>query len=225
MIFGIIVAAGKSERMGIDVDKAFLSLGSKPILAYSLMAFERCAAIDGVVLVVRKDRLDSARGLTQMFGFAKVRGIVAGGPSRQASVSIGLAELGADVQIVAVHDGARPCVTPELIGETVKSAKRHGSGVAAVKITDTIKEVDRGFVVARTVDRTKLWAVQTPQTFRVDLLNRAYENVAKKRVTVTDEASAVELMGEDVHLVPSALSNIKITTPEDLALAATLLKV
>lgn len=225
MIFGIIVAAGKSERMGLDVDKAFLSLGTRPVLAYSLLAFEQCPMIDGVILVVRKDRLESARGLAKIFGCDKVRKIVAGGTSRQSSVMIGLAELGDDVRTVVVHDGARPCVTSDLICETIKSAKRHGSGVAAVKITDTIKEVDRGMVVARTVDRTKLWAVQTPQAFKVELLSRAYANVKKKKLTITDESSSIEALGEDVHLVPAPLSNIKITTPEDLALAGTILKV
>jgi 2-C-methyl-D-erythritol 4-phosphate cytidylyltransferase len=225
MIFGIIVAAGKSERMGSDVDKAFLSLGTRPVLAYSLLAFEQCPMIDGVVLVVRKDRMDSARGLAQIFGCDKVRKIIAGGLSRQLSVMNGLAELGDDVRTVVVHDGARPCVTSDLICETIKSAKRHGSGVAAVKITDTIKEVDRGMVVARTVDRKKLWAVQTPQSFKVELLTRAYGNVEKKKLAITDEASAVEALGEPVHLVPAPLANIKITTPEDLALAAMILKV
>lgn len=225
MIFGIIVAAGKSERMGADVDKAFLSLGTRPVLAYSLLAFQQCPMIDGVILVVRKDRLESARGLTQVFGCDKVRKIVPGGATRQASVTAGLAALGDDVQIVAVHDGARPCVTPDLISETVKSAKRQGSGVAAVKITDTIKEVDRGTVVTRTVDRSKLWAVQTPQTFKVDLLRNAYALVSKKRLAVTDEASAIEAAEEAVHLVPASVANIKITTPEDLALAAAILKV
>ncbi len=225
MIFGIIVAAGKSERMGSDVDKAFLSLGTRTVLSYSLLAFEQCPVIDGVVLVVRKDRLDSARGLVQIFGCSKVRAVIAGGATRQASVINGLAELGKDVRVVAVHDGARPCVTPDLIAETVKSAKRHGSGVAAVKITDTIKEVDRGLVVSRTVDRTKLWAVQTPQTFRVELLVKAYQHVEKKALAVTDEASAVEAIGESVYLVPASWSNIKITAPADLALASTILKV
>jgi 2-C-methyl-D-erythritol 4-phosphate cytidylyltransferase len=112
-----------------------------------------------------------------------------------------------------------------LIAETIKSAKRHGSGVAAVKITDTIKEVDRGMVVSRTVDRTKLWAVQTPQTFKRELLAQAYEQVGKKKLAITDEASALEALGEEVHLVTAPLTNIKITTPEDLALATTVLKV
>jgi 2-C-methyl-D-erythritol 4-phosphate cytidylyltransferase len=160
-----------------------------------------------------------------MFGCDKVRKIVAGGPSRQASVMLGLAELGDDVRVAAVHDGARPCVTSDLIAETVKSAKRYGSGVAAVKITDTVKEVDHGMLVARTVDRSKLWAVQTPQTFKVECLMRAYENAKKKKLVVTDEASAVEALGEEVHLVPAPLSNIKITTPEDLTLATAILKV
>ena len=225
MIFGIIVAAGKSERMGADVDKAFLSLGTRPVLMYSLQAFEQCPLIDGVILVVRKDRLDAARGMIQMFGFSKVRKVVAGGASRQLSVMLGLAELKDDVKIVAVHDGARPCVTPALIQETILSAKKQGTGVAAVKVTDTIKEVDRGTLVVRTVDRSKLWAVQTPQTFRVDWLNKAYANARKKKLTVTDEASAVEASGEPVHLVPAPATNIKITTPADLALASVILKV
>lgn len=225
MNFGIVVAGGKSERMGPDVDKAFLTLGTKPVLAYSLQAFERCPDIDGVILVVRKDRLDAGRGLIQIFGCSKVRKVVAGGHQRQDSVWNGLSQLGEEVKIVAVHDGARPCVTPELISETVRSAKRCGSGVAAVKITDTVKDVERSFKVLKTVDRTKLWGVQTPQTFRLDILRKAFAVVRKKKATVTDEASAVELLGEDVHLVPSSLSNIKITSPEDLGLAAAFLRI
>jgi 2-C-methyl-D-erythritol 4-phosphate cytidylyltransferase len=225
MILGIIVAAGKSERMGTDVDKAFLSLGTRPVLAYSLLAFEQCPMIDGVVLVVRKDRVDAARGLAQIFGCAKVRKVLAGGATRQASVILGLDALGEDTKIVAVHDGARPCVTPDMITETITMAKRTGSGVAAVKVTDTLKEVARGTTVSHTVDRAKLWAVQTPQTFRADLLRKAYAFVEKKKLTVTDESSAVEACGEAVHLVPTTWQNIKITTPADLALAAAILKV
>jgi 2-C-methyl-D-erythritol 4-phosphate cytidylyltransferase len=225
MNFGVIVAAGKSERMGPNVDKAFLTLGTKPVLAYSLLAFEKCPDIDGVILVVRKDRLEAGRGLVQVFGCSKVKRVVAGGAQRQDSVRNGLSELSEDVRIVAVHDGARPCITPDLISETVKAAKRYGSGVAAVKITDTVKEVEKGFTVSRTIDRTKLWGVQTPQAFRKELLLKAFEIVKKKRLVVTDEASAVELTGEDVHLVASALSNVKITNPDDLALAAAFLKI
>lgn len=225
MNFGIIVAAGKSERMGPGVDKAFLSMGMKPVLAYSLTAFENCPDIDGVVLVVRKDRLDTARGLVQIFGCSKVQRIIAGGQQRQDSVAGGLAAVPDEAVVVAVHDGARPCVTPALISETIKAARRYGSGVAALKVTDTIKEVQRGLLVHSTVDRSRLWAVQTPQAFRADILRKAFEHVKAKHKTVTDEASAVELLGEAVHLVPSVPANIKITTPDDLALASALLKI
>jgi 2-C-methyl-D-erythritol 4-phosphate cytidylyltransferase len=221
--YGIIVAGGRSERMGAKVDKAFLSLGPRPVLAHSLMAFERCTDIEGIVLVTRKERLDAARSLADMFGCSKLIQIVAGGAMRQASVQNGLAALPDDAAVVAVHDGARPMVSPELISETIKTAKRYGSGVAAVRINDTVKYVERGLKVTRTLDRSKLWAVQTPQTFKVKLLRDAFAVVTEKNAVVTDEASAVELMGEPVHLVESSVMNIKITTPEDLAVATTLL--
>ena len=224
MNVGIIVAGGKSQRMGSDVDKAFLSLGTKPVLAYSVDAYERCQDIDSIVLVVRKDRLNAARGMVQMFGFNKVEHVIVGGTQRQASVQNGLDVLDDDVKVVSVHDGARPCLTPDVISETIKAAKRYGSGVAAVKITDTVKEVQRGVTVSKTIDRTKLWAVQTPQTFKIDLLQKAFDNLKKKKTSVTDEAMAVELINKDVRLVPACLSNIKITTPDDMRLAGALLK-
>jgi 2-C-methyl-D-erythritol 4-phosphate cytidylyltransferase len=224
MNYGIIVAAGKSERIGLNVDKAFLTLGTKPVLAYSLQAFQDCALIDGVILVVRKDRLESARGLVQIYGYSKVKRIVVGGTLRQNSVMNGLAELPDDARVVAIHDGARPCVMPQLIEETIKSAKRFGSGVAAVKITDTVKEVEHGLLVAKTIDRTKLWAVQTPQTFKREILAAAMQRVLKSKATVTDEASALELAGYEVHLVSASWANLKVTIPDDLKYAAALLK-
>jgi 2-C-methyl-D-erythritol 4-phosphate cytidylyltransferase len=221
----IIVAAGKSERMGVGTDKAFLSLGPRPVLAWSLLAFEQCHDIDQIVLVVRKDQLLAARGVTQMFGISKMREIVAGGVRRQDSVANGLEVLDPDTRIVAVHDGARPCITPDLIAETIRSAKRVGSGVAATRVVDTIKFVERGTTVDRTLDRDKLWAVQTPQTFKIDILRKAYAKVAEKNAVVTDEAAAVELLGEPVRLVEWTRTNPKITTAEDLPVAAALLKI
>jgi len=221
---GIIVAGGKGERMGPDVDKAFLSLGAKPVLVYSLMAFEKCPDVEEVILVVRKERIESARRAVQMFGCKKVVKIVAGGNQRQHSVAHGLAELNEGSEVVAVHDGARPCVMPSLISETIKSARQYGSGVAAVKITDTVKEVERGTTISQTIDRTKLWRVQTPQTFKVALLRKAFEMVAKKKIKITDEASSVELICDNVRLVQSSSSNIKITSPDDLVLAAALMR-
>jgi 2-C-methyl-D-erythritol 4-phosphate cytidylyltransferase len=176
------------------------------------------------VLVVRKDRLNAARGMVQMFGFNKVDHIIVGGSSRQQSVAKGLDVLDEDTKIVSVHDGARPCLQAETISDTIKAAKRYGSGVAAVKITDTVKEVQRGVTVSKTIDRTKLWAVQTPQTFKLDVLKDAFQALGKKKAKVTDEAMAVELIGKQVRLVPACLSNIKITTPDDMRLAGALLK-
>lgn len=224
MNYGIIVAAGKGERMGPNVDKAFLSLGTMPVLAYSVIAFEKCPDIDGIIIVVRKERVDTARGMVRLYGCSKVRRVVPGGTRRQESVENGLACLGDEVTVVAVHDGARPCVTPLLISQTVEMAKKNGSGVAAVKVTDTIKYVERGSTVSKTIDRSKLWAVQTPQTFKVSLLREALAHVHKKHMTVTDEASAVEALGQKVRLVPGPANNIKITSPDDLPLAVALLK-
>jgi 2-C-methyl-D-erythritol 4-phosphate cytidylyltransferase len=221
----ILVAAGKSTRMGSNTDKAFLSLGSRPVIAWSLLAFEQCPMIDQIVLVVRKEQMLAAKSVAQMFGISKLRQVVAGGSRRQDSVVNGMREMAPETRIVVVHDGARPCVTPELIEATIKTAKRNGCGVAASRVWDTIKYVERGLTVDRTVDRAKLWAVQTPQAFKVELLQRAYETVEEQKAVVTDEASAVELIGEPVRLVEWPRHNVKITTAEDLPLAAAVLKI
>jgi len=221
----IIVAAGKSERMGVETDKAFLSLGPRPVLAWSLLAMEQCPDIDQIVLVVRKDRIPAARGMVQMFGISKIRAVVAGGARRQDSVWNGLEALDPDTRIVAVHDGARPCLSSDLVSETIRSAKRFGSGVAASRMVDTIKLVERGTTVERTLDRDKLWAVQTPQTFKIEILRKAYVALKKNDSLVTDEAAAVELLGEPVRLVEWAKPNPKITTAEDLPVAAALLRI
>lgn len=216
----IIVAAGKSTRMGQNTDKAFLSLGSKPVIAWSLLAFEECSDIDQIILVVRKEQLIAARSVVQMFGIAKLGEIIQGGTKRQDSVMNGMKVIDPETRFVVVHDGARPAVSPELISNTIKSAKRNGCGIAASRIWDTVKYVERGITVDHTVDRSKLWAVQTPQAFNVELLQRAYKEVVARKAVVTDESSAVELIGEKVRLVEWLRPNIKITTAEDLPLAA-----
>ena len=224
MNVAIIVAAGKSERMGTGVDKAFLSLGSKPIIAWSLLAFEACSDIDQIILVVRKDQVLAAKTVGQMFGISKLRTILPGGGKRQDSVMCGIANIERETRFIVVHDGARPCVTPELISETLRYAKRNGCGIAACRVWDTIKYVERGTTVDHTLDRAKLWAVQTPQAFNAELLKRAYKAVVEKKATVTDEAGAVELLGEPVRLVEWTRPNIKITTVEDMPLATVAMK-
>ncbi len=220
MVTAIIVAAGKSDRMGAGTDKAFLNLGPKPVIAWSLLAFEGCTDIDQIVLVVRKDQIIGAKAVVRMFGISKIRAVVAGGQKRQNSVMNGLKEIDSDTRIVVVHDGARPCVTPATISETVKLAKRCGAAVVGCHIWDTVKFVEKGSTVTRTEDRTKLWAVQTPQAFNAQLIRRAYAEAEKAKVEVTDDASAVELLGEPVKIYETNVPNLKITTVEDLQLAA-----
>ncbi len=222
---GIIVAAGRSERMGAKMDKAFLSLGPRPLLAWSLMAFEECQDIDEIVIVVRREQLIAARGVTAMFGCSKVTKIIAGGAKRQVSVQNGLEALGEDARYVVVHDAARPCVTPDMITATLKTARRYGSGVIGMKMTDTVKLVEKGLMVTETIDRNKVWAVQTPQTFKFKVLQKALEKAQAEDITVSDESQAVELFGETVHLVSSLAPNMKITTPDDLPVAAAILGV
>lgn len=220
MVTAIIVAAGKSERMGAATDKAFLNLGPKPVVAWSLLAFERCADVDQIVLVVRKEQIVAAKAVVRMFGISKVRAVVAGGARRQDSVANGLKELDVDTRLVVVHDGARPCVTPETVAETVKLARRCGAAVVGQRIWDSVKLVEKGTSVTRTEDRTRLWTVQTPQAFDVRLLRRAYAVVAEERLEVTDDASAVEHLGETVKIYETEKPNFKITTVEDLQVAA-----
>lgn len=224
MVTAIIVAAGKSERMGGGADKAFLSLGSKPVVAWSLLAFEKNADIDSIILVVRKDQVTAAKAVARMFGISKLAKIVAGGARRQDSVQAGLKEVDSDTRIVAVHDGARPCVSQEVISDVIKSAKRGAASVTGCRMRDTVKIVEKGSTVSQTVDRSKYWAVQTPQAFPYSMLRKAYAAVEAEQKEVLDDAQAVEAMGESVKICESNKLNIKITTPEDLQIAAAILK-
>ena len=221
MTTAIIVAAGKSERMGTGTDKAFLSLGNKPVVAWSLLAFERCADVDRIVLVVRKEQQLAAKAVARMFGISKLIAIVPGGNKRQESVQAGLAACDADTRFVVVHDGARPCITPDVVSEVVKLAKRVGAATVGHRITDTVKRVEKGTAVSGTEDREKLWAVQTPQAFHFRILANAYKNLGKNEVT--DDCQAVELSGETVRIYENRAPNFKITTVEDLQIASAML--
>lgn len=223
--WGIIIACGKDEQISPEVDTPFLNLGSKPVLTYSLMTYEQCPEVTGIVVVVSKDRIDSVTGMAQMFGFLKVQKIVAGSGQRQSSVVSGLRALDEEVSIVSVHDASRPGVTVDLLSETIKAAKRYGSGVTAMEIRETVKAVEKGLTASKTLRNGALWAVQTPQSFRRDLLEKGYRAASKKRMSVEDDSSAFELTGEEVHLVESVPSNIKIRAPGDFNLAAALMRI
>lgn len=218
----IIVAAGKSERMGANVDKAFLSLVDKPVVAWSLLAFERCPDIDRIVLVVRKEQQLAAKAVAKMFGISKLDKVVAGGKTRAESVAAGFAACDVDTRMVVVHDGARPLVKSDLISEVVKAAKRSPAVAVGRPMTDSVKRVEKGVTVSETVPREKLWTVQTPQAFQVKEFRAAYQALGKK--DVTDDCQALELNGVATKILLSLKPNVKITTPEDLQLAAALLK-
>ena len=222
MTTAIILAAGKSERMGGKVDKAFLSLVDKPVVAWSLMAFEKCADIDRIVLVVRKDQIVASKAVVRMFGVSKVGQIVAGGAKRQESVEAGLAACDADTRYVVIHDGARPLVTPEVISAVVAAVKKSPAVAVGQPVIDTLKFCEKGTVVTKSVDREKLWTVQTPQAFQVKELRAAYKALGAKEVT--DDCMAIELNGGAVKIVENLKPNFKITTVEDLQLAGMLLK-
>ena len=222
MTTAIILAAGKSERMGGGVDKAFLSLVDKPMVAWSLLAFERCADIDRIVLVVRKEQLIACKAVVKMFGISKIDKIVAGGGKRQESVDAGFKACDLDTRYVVVHDAARPLVTSALVSEVVAAVKRSPAVTVGRPVTDTLKLCEKGAVVTKTVDRDKLWAVQTPQAFQVKELRAAYRALGKKEVS--DDCMAVELNGVTVRIVENRRPNVKVTYPEDLELAGKLLR-
>lgn len=222
MTTAILLAAGKSSRMGANVDKAFLSLVDKPVVAWSLLALERCSDIDRIVLVVRKDQLLASKAVARMFGISKIFKIVAGGAKRQESVAAGLAACDIDTRYVVVHDAARPLVTPEVISEVVKNVKRFPAVTVGYPMTDTVKRCDKGSIVSETLSREKLWAVQTPQAFQISELRAAHKALGKTEAS--DDCMAVELNGGTVKIVTNLKPNIKITTAEDLQAAGAMLK-
>ena len=222
MTTAIIVAAGKSTRMGAGTDKAFLSLGSKPVLAWSLLAFERCKDVDRIVLVVRKDQQVAAKAVARMFGISKLQSIVPGGNRRQDSVQAGLDACDVDTRYVLIHDGARPCITSEVISEVVKLVKRVPAVAVGRRMIDTVKRVEKGTTVVETVDRSTLWTVQTPQAFQIKVIRDAYKALGKNEVT--DDCQVVESNGGQVKIYETNMPNLKITTVEDLQIAGALLK-
>jgi 2-C-methyl-D-erythritol 4-phosphate cytidylyltransferase len=217
MLSAIIVAAGSSQRMGFD--KLFALLGEKPVVAHTLDAFERTECVDEIILVGRADRLPELQELVNRAEFKKVRHVIPGGEHRQDSVQAGLNALTPAARYVAVHDGARALVTPDQIGRVFAHCQAHGAAALAEPITDTLKRADQDYFVSGGVDRAGLYAMQTPQIFSRDLLAEAYDAVAARKLSITDEVSAIELLGAKVLLVPNEEFNPKITYPRDLLLA------
>jgi 2-C-methyl-D-erythritol 4-phosphate cytidylyltransferase len=222
MLSAIIVAAGDSRRMGFD--KLFAMVAGKPVIAHTICAFERAGSVGEIIVVGREDRLDEIKAILRDENFKKVQSIVPGGKHRHDSVRAGLDHLGAGAKYVAVHDAARPLITPEQIERLLEQCRMHAAASLAEPISDTLKYADAEFFVTGPVDRHQLYAMQTPQVFERQLIEDAYRAVYKERVSVTDEVSAVERLGRKVILVPNKDLNFKITYPRDLDLAEFVLK-
>ena len=235
----IIVAAGRGKRMGKP--KQFLKIAGRPMLEWTLSAFQKSRIIDGIILVIEKENIPRVKQLK----FSKLIAVVEGGEERQDSVAKGLSELPASSEIILVHDGARPGVTGDRILSAVKAARRYGAAVVGVPVKDTIKMTNgkcsrfagsrnnysniveagqmtnEGAKILRTLDRNNLWAAQTPQAFRKSIIIKAYSEIKGE---FTDDAGLVEKMGYPVKMVIGSYENIKVTTPEDLKLMGIILK-
>jgi 2-C-methyl-D-erythritol 4-phosphate cytidylyltransferase len=224
MNIAIIAAAGRGTRLGGKRAKQFIELAGKPVIIHTLEKFERCAEIQEVIVVLPAG--DAAEFLAQAgrHGLRKLARAVAGGATRAESVWCGLqAVRAATAEIVAVHDGVRPFVTPDEISRTVRAAQDTGAAILVAPAVDTIKEVEDNRVV-RSLDRTRLRRALTPQCFRYELLRRAYEQRPELLATATDDSSLVEALGATVSIVEGDARNIKITRSEDVSLAELLLK-
>ncbi len=216
----VIVAAGSASRMG-GIDKVMAPLQGEPMILHTVRQFQNCDAIKEIVIVTRSELLVPIMDLCH--SFSKVTAVVVGGDSREKSVDMGLTALSDKAKLVAVHDGARPLVTWQLIDRVVRAANSYGAAAPGIPVKDTVKQVVGGIVEA-TPDRSKLRAVQTPQAFDYDLLRGALKKAAQDGLKLTDDCSAVEHMGMSVKIVEGDEENIKITTPMDLKIAELLLE-
>ena len=216
----VIVAAGSASRMG-GIDKVMAPLGGEPMIVRTVRAFQDCDAIASIVIVTREDLIRPISGLCRDMG--KVAAVVAGGKTRQESVHLGLNALPKGTKLAAVHDGARPLISWQVIDRVVRAANTYGAAAPAIPVKDTIKVVQGG-LVKETPDRSSLAAVQTPQVFDFDLLRGALRKAEEDGATVTDDCSAVERTGMKIKIVEGDERNLKVTTPMDLKIAELLLE-
>ncbi len=223
-VSAIIVAAGKGSRMHAKLNKQYLMLSDKPVLAHTLEAFERTEIISEIILVIHEEDHRLFEECILPYGFKKITAVANGGADRQASVYNGLLRVRPESEIVAVHDGARPLVTPEIITGSALVAARYGAACVGVPVKDTIKKVNSDQTVIDTPDRSLLWAIQTPQTFQREILIKAHEKAITEGYRGTDDSVLAERLGISVHMVMGSYTNIKITTAEDLVFSESVLK-
>lgn len=221
----IIVAAGKGTRMNMEINKQYIELEGKPVLARTLGEFQDCVQIDEIVLVVNEaDILFCKKQIIEQYGLDKVKAIVAGGTERQKSVFNGLEAVRQDAEVVLIHDGARPFVSLESIQNSISAAMEFGGSVVAVPVKDTIKMSDGNGFISQTIDRSSLWSIQTPQAFRLDLIMKAHQKAVEDEFQGTDDAVLLERLGYQLKLIMGGYDNIKITTKEDLLIAEAIIK-
>ena len=216
MTSAIIVAAGRGTRMGPNIDKLFFEVSGAPVVAHAWERLDEAESIDEIILVIRDGMKPAFEELATTLELEKPYRLVIGGKERQDSVWNGLLSVSHSTEIVVIQDAARPCTPVELIEATIDAARQTGAAVAAQRVTDTIKLSEDGKTIASHLDRSRLWAVQTPQTFRVEVIRKAFSAVREKGLLVTDDTAACELIGQPVRLVESAKPNPKITVPADL---------
>lgn len=216
----VIVAAGSASRMG-GIDKVMAELEGEPMVVRAVRTFQNCDAVREIVVVTRPDLIVPIMSLCSSFD--KVKAVVAGGADRVASVNLGLNALSQKVKLAAIHDGARPLITWQVIDRAIRAANSYGAAAPAIPVKDTIKTV-RGGVVINTPERKQLYAVQTPQVFDFDLLRGALKKAVEDGAEITDDCSAVERMGMRVKIVEGDERNLKVTTPLDLAVARMLVE-
>lgn len=218
----LVAAAGSSTRMG-GVNKLLQPLDGIPVLARTLQALEQAERVDEIIVATRESDLVEIAELCRTYGITKCAKVIRGGESRAHSVMLAALEAGDGTQLLAVQDGARPLVTPALIDAVIRAAERCDAAAPAVAVKDTIKEAGSDGIVERTLDRSRLRAVQTPQVFTADLLKGALQSALEQNIPITDDCSAVERLGKQVLLIDGDESNLKITTPGDLILAEAIL--
>ena len=218
----VIVAAGSSQRMGSD--KLLHNLGIMPVLARTLLAFQDCELVDEIVVVTRMEKIVEVAGLCKKYRIDKASKVISGGATRMESALAGVSEVKKRARLIAIHDGARPLVSVDLIEKTVRAAAEYKAAVPAIKSVDTLKLVEDGETVTGSLDRELVLRVQTPQVFDADLIKGALTFAAEKKLPLTDDCSAAELMGIKVHVVPGEEDNIKLTTPRDMLFASAILK-
>jgi 2-C-methyl-D-erythritol 4-phosphate cytidylyltransferase len=219
----LITAGGKGQRMQSSTAKQFLLLGGKPILARTIAVFEACPVVDAIFVIAPQDEMAMVQtDIVEKYQYKKVLKVVRGGRMRQQSVWNGLRAIKSDCSWVVVHDGVRPLITPQLIEAGIREARQTGAAIVAVPARDTVKRLAPGGKL-QTLPREEIWLAQTPQIFEFSLLCRAHQKANQEKFRGTDEASLVERLGQAISLIPGDYGNIKITTPEDLTIAETLI--